>query len=271
MHMNSMQPAYLPGDQSEFGRVIDGQTDLGTIISELNAVGARSMELTTGPEQLAGLHLGAVPRHGIRDALIEAGISVVALAPGIELRSQHPDEGVVADIDEHVKLAADVGAARVKLLVGNGTPSAAHLPDTPAAADTAPTPALPGGPGPHYWVSQRLSAVLPRAAELGVRLVVENSGTAASAAVLFSILDAARITTAEAGQIPVAGAVWNVKASVASGETLADSAKLLFPFLTADNGYIRCESGESATALIRALPELAQVPLIIGDGQRAQA
>lgn len=268
MHMNSLQPAAVPDEQSEYGVVIDGETDLDALITGLAAAGTRSVELTTGPQQLVGLHLGAIPRHGIRDGLSRAGIGVVALAPGIELRSDHPDEGIVADIDAHLKLAEDVGAARLKLVIANGMTADASL-----AAGTAHTD-VPGATEPADRVSARLTAMLPRAAELGVRLVVENSGPAASARALAAMLDTASALAQEidaqgngaqeAVQLPGVGAVWNVKASIAAGETLADSAKALWPFLTAGNGYIRCDSVQSATALIRAVPDVAQVPLMVG-------
>ncbi|WP_026534905.1 hypothetical protein [Arthrobacter sp. H14] len=253
--------------QRPFGAVIEAAPDVEPLVAGLLEDGTESVELVAGFGHMVGLHLGTVPRHGIRDAFAQAGITVEAVAAPVGLNVEQPDEGVVADVDAYLTLAADLGALRLKLTAGS-------LPGSAEGGE-------PGTAAPGERISQRLAAVLGRAAELKVRLVVENSGLASGAEELAAVLEAATFPVGPAtGDVPVsttaekqtsipgddgpsAGAAWNVRTSVAAGETPVVSAKLLKPYLEGGRGYILCESAAAATALLDAVPEMAGVPVLI--------
>lgn len=252
--------------QRPFGAVIEAAPDVEPLIAGLLEDGTESVELVAGFGHTVGLHLGTVPRHGIRDAFAQAGITIEAIAAPVALNVDQPDEGVVADVDAYLTLTADLGAVRLKLTAGT----------LPGSAESD----KPGSAPPGERISQRVAAVLGRAAELNVRIVVENSGLASGAEELAAVLEAATSPAEPAtGEVPAvtgaekkagpgedgpaAGAAWNVRTSVAAGETPAVSAKLLTPYLEDGRGYILCESAAAATALLEAVPELAGVPVII--------
>lgn len=243
--------------QRPFGAVIEAAADVEPLIAGLLDDGTKSVELVAGAGHLAGLHLGTVPRHGIRDAFGAAGITVESIASPIELNVERPDEGVVADVDAFIHLAADLGARRLKL-------SAGSVPSETEHQEPGITPRA-------ERISQRLAAVLKRAGERDVQLVVENSGQISGAGELASVLAAATMISAghdrpsDAGTDaePVAGAVWNVQRSVSAGESMTTSAELLKPYLEEGRGYILCESAAAATALVEAVPDAAQWPVVI--------
>lgn len=236
-----------------FGAVVAAADDVERLVAQLQESGTESIGLEAGAGNLVGLQLGALPRHGVRDALVHAGIAIETVAAPVGLNVDLPDEGVVADVNAYLKLAADVGAKRLKLAAdaagsstGNGDEPASQEPD-------------PGVTARSERISQRLAAVMGRAADLDVQLVVENSGVAAGAEELAVILQAAHDLAPGAS----AGAAWNVRKTVAAGEELELSAKLLHPYLADGAGYILCETAATATALLDAVPEVAGVLILI--------
>ncbi len=245
--------------QRPFGAVIEADPDVDRLIAGLLDDGTETVELVAGADHMVGLYLGTLPRHSIRDAFRKASISIEALAAPIALDVEQPDEGVVADVDAYLHLAADLGARRLKLAAG--------MPAAPAGEGETTTPV------PAERISQRLAAVLGRAAELEVLVVVGNSGQAAGAEELAAILAAAGTLPAGAeganGAVAATddgaavGAAWNVRTSAAAGETLDISAQLLKPFLDGGRGYVLCESAAAATALLDAVPGAAQWPVLI--------
>lgn len=248
-----------PPHQRPFGAVIEAAPDVDRLIADLLDDGTEAVELVAGAGHLVGLYLGTLPRHSIRDAFRKASIAVEALAAPIALDVEQPDEGVVADVDDYLNLAADLGARRLKLAAGTpGGLAGLEESGNVVAADR---------------VSQRLAAVLARAGELGVLIAAGNSGQAAGAEELAAILAAAEALptgaegahTAPAGpdDTAVLGAAWNVRTSTAAGEALDISAKLLKPYLDGGRGYVLCETAAAATALLEAVPEAAQWQVLI--------
>lgn len=236
-----------------FGTVIAAADDLEPLLAKLQETGTESAGLEAGAGNLVGLHLGTLPRHGVRDAFVHAGITIETVAAPVGLNADLPDEGVVADVDAYLQLAADLGARRLQLAAdapgpdsGNGNGAESAEPE-------------PGVTGRSERISHRLAAVMGRAADLDVQLVVENSGVAAGAEELAVILEAAHALAPEAS----AGAAWNVRETLAAGEELELSAKLLQPYLADGAGCILCETAATATALLDAVPGVADVLILI--------
>lgn len=236
-----------------FGAVIAAADDVEPLLAQLQEAGTESAGLEAGAGNLVGLQLGTLPRHGIRDAFVHAGIAIEAVAAPVGLNADLPDEGVVADVDAYLKLAADIGAKRLQLAAdAPGLGSGAGHGDESAEPE-------PGVTARSERISHRLAAVMGRAADLDVQLVVENSGVAAGAEELAVILEAAHSLAPEAS----AGAAWNVRKTLAAGEDLELSAKLLHPYLVDGAGYILCETAATATALVDEVPGMADVLILI--------
>lgn len=235
-----------------FGAVIGSDGDIESLLARLADAGTTSVGFEAGAGNIVGLHLGTVPRHGIRDSFAQHGITIEAVSAPVSLDSELPDEGVVADVDAYLKLAADVGAQRLKLAAGIVPPNGGN------GHDGGPEPD-PGVTAQSERISHRLAAVMGRAAELDVQLVVENRAPAAGAEELAVILEAAHTLAPDAS----AGAAWNARRSVEAGEELELSAKLLRPYLADGAGYILCETAAAATALLEAVPTMADVPILV--------
>lgn len=236
-----------------FGTVITVADDVEPLLARLQETGTESAGVEAGASNLVGLQLGTLPRHGIRDAFVQAGITIETVGAPVALNVDRPDEGVVADVDAYLKLAADLGATRLKLMADA---SGLHKSE---ASDLAAEEPDPGVTARSERISHRLAALTSRAAELEVQLVVENSGVAAGAGDLAVILEAAHALAPGAS----AGAAWNVRHTIAAGEELELSAKLLQPYLSGGAGYILCETAATATALLEAVPEMADVLILV--------
>ncbi|WP_026819285.1 hypothetical protein [Arthrobacter castelli] len=235
-----------------FGAVITADGDIESLLARLADAGTSSVGFEAGPGNIVGLHLGTVPRHGIRDSFAQQGISIEAVAAPVNLDARLPDEGVVADVDAYLKLTADVGAKRLKLAAGT-------VPSSSNGDDAGSRQPDPGVTARSERISHRLAAVMGRAADRDVQLVVENSSVASGAEELAVVLEAAHTLAPDAS----AGAAWNVRRSVAAGEELDLSAKLLRPYLAGGAGYILCETAATATALLDAVPAVADIPILI--------
>jgi sugar phosphate isomerase/epimerase len=140
---------------------------LDEIVEVLVAGGCTGVELRAAPGEVVHVGLSSAERVRVRDRLSEAGLTVLSVCSYVKLCA--PGD---ADIEGHVRLAADVGAAAVRL--------------------------FPGGSDEQLGI-RRLTEAEPMARQLGVRLLVETHDSHPRGA------DVARLL----GATPGAGAIWD--------------------------------------------------------------
>lgn len=192
-------------------------------------------ELMAGPGQLVGRHLGSVPQRQLGETLRDAGAGPLILRADIAIDEDMPDEGVIAVLDDHLSLAAGVGAEYL----------------------VVPRAGVSGRGRSEERVFSMLAALAEAASAHGVHLVLETEGATADEVALVQVLERAR----EEGALDVdphylASVAWNVGASTAAGEGPAAAFERMRPLLQWAP-LIVCGVDETvAEGLFAAVPEL---------------
>lgn len=161
---------------------------LDEIVDVLLAGGCTGVELRAAEGQAVHLGLSAAERVRVRSHLADAGLTVLAVCSYVKLCA--PGD---ADIEGHVRLAADIGAAAVRL--------------------------FPGGPDEELGI-RRLTEAAPVARQLGVRLLVETHDSHPRGA------DVARFLG-----VPGVGAIWDFVHPWRAGESPQATYAALTPRL----------------------------------------
>ena len=103
-------PAERPSSTTRaLGTRLDGITDLESAVRAVSEHPG-PVEVPSGAGQLVGRHLGSVPQRQVGEALRGAGADPLMLRAEISIDEDIPDEGVIAVLDDHLSLAAGVGA-----------------------------------------------------------------------------------------------------------------------------------------------------------------
>lgn len=228
--------------------------DLDEVIGYATANGCGGVELryAEGEPVHPGLSTSELAATGRR--LSGAGVVPLALASYIRVAAEAPDDKVVADLRRHLETAHALGARHIRVFPGGGDPS--------PAADTR--------------AARRLAAVADAAASAGIGILLETHDShrraADAARVLATAATAAGLDADHAGDaadhahhagdaggtggVPL-GAIWDVMHTWLGGETPAESAAALYPWL----GYVQVKDIPSAEDRTPVAPGDGVLPL----------
>lgn len=186
--------------------------------------GFHGVELRTHPEEPVHPGVGAAVRAETRRLFEDAGVQLLTAAGYTRVAAPGDDQSVIGELHELLALAHDLGAPYARVFPG-GTEQSTEEADAAAA--------------------RRLAAAAPRAAELGVTLLLETHDSHRRGA------DAARVLGL-VGHLSV-GAIWDVMHPWRDGEEPSSSYAVLAPHL----GYVQVKDIESVEET---------TPLPLGEG-----
>ncbi|MBL1098039.1 sugar phosphate isomerase/epimerase [Streptomyces sp. 205] len=175
--------------------------------------GYHGVELRAHPEEPVHPGIGGGERAQVVGEFAGGGVEILCVAGYARVAAAGPDEPVLAELGELVRLAHDLGAPNVRVFPGGGDQGTAEADATAA---------------------RRLATAAPQAAELGVRLLLETHDSHPAGA------DAARVL-GPVGHGSV-GALWDVMRTWLAGEDPAASYAALAPQL----GYVQVKDIASA-------------------------
>lgn len=183
------------------------------------AKGYHGVELRAHPDEPVHIGLSHEGRLEVAAACKSADVEILALAGYTRVGAPGNDEEVIDDLHEHLALAHDLGARYVRVFAGGG-----DAPDEETDVIAA----------------RRLAAAAPRAADLGVRLLLETHDSHGRG------VDVARVLGL-VGHLAV-GALWDVMHPWRAGEDPSATYAVLAPHL----GYVQVKdiaSTEDTTPL----------------------
>ncbi|MFB6891338.1 sugar phosphate isomerase/epimerase family protein [Kitasatospora sp. NPDC056327] len=186
--------------------------------------GWRGLELRCAPDQPVRLGLDAADRRAAARQLSAAGVLPLTLASYTGVAAPGPDAPVLAELTAHLRLAADLGCRHLRVFPHGGPGPAAEADDRAV---------------------RRLTAAAPRAAALGVRILVETHDSHRAGGALAPLLR-------RVGH-PAVGALWDLLHTWLAGETPEQIHRALGPYL----GYAQVKDVASADDL---------TPLPLGAG-----
>lgn len=210
-----------------------------------NGCGGVELRYAEGEPVHPGLSPAELAATGER--LSDAGVVPLALASYIRVAAEATDDEVVADLHRHLEAAQALGARYIRVFPGGGEPS-------PAADARA---------------ARRLAAVADAAASAGVGVLLETHdshrraadgarvlATAATSAGLEKANEKADEKAKDRAGVPL-GAIWDVMHTWLGGETPAESAVAIFPWL----GYVQVKDIPSAEDRTPVPPGAGVLPL----------
>lgn len=218
---------------------------LRTVLAQIAAAGGTGVELRAGTDQPVRTTLTAGQRSAVVAQLAEYGITPVAVASYVKIAAGGPDRPVLAELEENLRLAADLGAGRVRVFPG--AQDAAGEP----AGSVAPQPAV------DRRAAGRLAEIAPLATDLGVQVVLETHDSHPRGA------DVARVLALVDRLAPGhrVGVIWDVLHPWRSGEPPADTLARLAPWLLDGRGYVQLKDVASPADLRPVPPGSGAVPL----------
>ncbi|MEU1538985.1 sugar phosphate isomerase/epimerase [Actinacidiphila glaucinigra] len=175
--------------------------------------GYHGVELRAGHEEPVHSGLTERQRADVAGKFRDAGVAVLAVASHVQVAAPGEDAPALRGLRDHVRLAADLGAPYVRVFPGAGDGDG-------DAADTR--------------AARRLAAVVPEAADAGVRVLVETHDSHRTGA------DVARILGLVGHHH--AGALWDVMHPWLGGEQPEHTYPVLAPYL----GYVQVKDISSA-------------------------
>ncbi|TDE97617.1 sugar phosphate isomerase/epimerase [Occultella glacieicola] len=222
--------------------------DLGGVIGTLGRHAVDVVELRAAPDALVHTELTAPERARVRQDLESAGIEVLAVASGVRAGADTDDDSVVSALVAHLHLAHDLGARFVRVFPG--------APTHPAGKDELPR-LVEDAAGADARIARRLAAVLPVAAAVGVRPVLETHDSHPRGADLVRVLD---LLAAEHPDHAV-GVIWDALHPWRVGERPAETAAALLPHLRDGRGYVQIKDTVSAADTTPVLQGTGAVPV----------
>jgi sugar phosphate isomerase/epimerase len=156
------------------------------------------LELRAAPDEPVHVGLSADERARVRETLIDAGVTALAIASYVEVDDPSAsDDDVRRSLVEHVRLAGDLGAPFVRV--------------------------FPGGPSTDGAAARRLAAVFAELDENGVAIAIETHDSRARGRDVRALLD-------EIGH-PRLRVVWDIQHPWRAGESVQETLEVLHPFL----------------------------------------
>lgn len=219
---------------------------LAQVIATAHAFGATGLELRAADGEFIHPGMSADERRTVREALAGEGLTVLALASYVKVCSPAGDDEVDADLRSAINLAADLGAANVRVFPGAGLPPclevvglAAGVGEEMGAADVRGARRLVAGSG--------------HARERGVTLLLETHDSHPRG------MDVARILDRVPSDAPVK-VIWDLMHPWRHLETPERTAAALAPWFA----YAQFKDGvraEEPNAVTLTLPGAGQLPL----------
>lgn len=219
---------------------------LAQIAATMQRHAATAVELRTAPDAPVHTGLDEVQRQTVSATFGSAGIEILAVASRVRIAAPVPDATVVAELAEHVRLAADLRARFVRVFPGAST--------GPAERDQVPELTDPDADA---RAADRLAAVQDLCTQTGVRVLVETHDSHPRGE------DVARLLRAVAALHPghTVGAIWDVLHPWRVGEALTDTARHLLPHLLDGRGYVQIKDVRSRKDTTPVLQGRGAVPL----------
>lgn len=223
------EPPEAPGRKWAFSTLGCPDADVRDVARLAGTYGCTGVELRCAPpEGLLTPDSPAAERARVTAVLGAAGVRSLWLASYVRVAEEASTDGeCLARLDAMLRLAADVGAAGVRVFAGATRPG----PDADARA------------------VRRLRVAAERAAHAGTRLLLETHDSHPRGA------DAARLLDAVGH--PCVGAVWDVLHTWRAGESPAETAAVLAPWLD----HVQIKDVASRDDLRPVLPGTGAVPL----------
>ncbi|OKJ08179.1 sugar phosphate isomerase/epimerase family protein [Kitasatospora sp. CB01950] len=177
--------------------------------------GWQGLELRAAPGEPVHTGLTSAERRAAARQFTAASVTPLTVASYVGIAEPGPDAPVLAELLAHLHLAADLGAAYVRVFPRGG--------DNPAEGTRT--------------AAHRLLRLADTSADLGVTMLVETHDSHRSGAALAELLAAA--------PHPSVGALWDVMHTWLAGEPPADSFRFLAPRL----GYVQVKDVASPADL----------------------
>lgn len=223
---------------------LDGIADLDAAVRAVQEHPG-SVEILVGPGQLAGRHLGSVPRRQIGEALRAAGADPLIVHAESSLDEDAPDEGIIAVLDDDLALAAGLGADYVVV--------------PRAGVRAGRRNSGRNGGRDEQRIFSMLAALAEAAAAHRVHLVLENEGaTADEVDLLIGMEQARKDGTVDAGPQYLVSVAWNVASSTRAGEDPAEAFRRMLPLLDRTPLLVRGVDEASLRAVLEAVPDLRE-------------
>lgn len=188
--------------------------------------GACCVELRVGAGEPVTVDMSESEAAAVGDACRAAGLTVLALASYVRVCAPGDDGEAVADLVDHLRLAAALGASAVRVFPGG----------------------VDGGRHDDARASRRLAAAAPLAVDLGVRLLLETHDSHPTGADLVRVLDAAGVGP------DLAGVIWDAAHPWIAGEDPATTAAVVAPWLS----HVQIKDASAR--------QRGATPALIGDG-----
>jgi len=163
--------------------------------------GLTGLELRCAPGQPVDTDLSDAARARAARVLADRGLTALSVAGYIGIAAPGSDELILAALHDQLRLAADIGAAGVRVFPQGGD----H------------------GPAADLRAVRRLAAVAPYAAELGVRVLVETHDSHSGGRDLARVLSQV--------DHPAVGALWDSMHTWLAGESVGETHAALAPWL----------------------------------------
>lgn len=189
--------------------------------------GFQGVELRAHPEEPVHPGLSPAGRAQVVDVFGAAGVQILTVAGYARVAAPGEDQTVLTELRGLLELARDLEAPFVRVFPGGDTGT--------AVGDAAAV--------------RRLTEAAPRAADLGVRILLETHDSHRTGEDVARVLDAV-------GH-PSAGALWDVMHTVRGGEPPARSHRFLAPHL----GYTQVKDIASAGDTTPLAPGEGMLPL----------
>jgi sugar phosphate isomerase/epimerase len=210
--------------RSAFSTLGCSQRPLEEVLEIARDGGWDGVELRTGPGEPVHVGLSQQERSDVRRMLADAGVAALAVASYVEIDDPGAsDRDVLAALAEHVQLANDIGAPFVRV--------------------------FPGGPSGDGAAARRLVAAAAEGVK-GAAIALETHDSCARGE------DVARLL-AEVGRPGGVHVVWDVQHPWRAGEPVADTMRLLAPFIA----YVQITDARSLDDPTPALPGTGVLPL----------
>jgi len=215
---------------------------LDKVIATAHAYGVTGLELRAADGEFVHPRMPVTERRAVRSALAAEGLTVLALASYVKVCSPDPDEEVDGALRSAIDLAADLGAANVRVFPGAGLP-----PQLDAAEPNADLAAADARG------ARRMTAASDHARARGVTLLLETHDSHPRG------VDVARLLELVPADVPVK-VIWDLMHPWRHGEDPDATAAALAPWLAYPQFKDGVRAAEPNTVTL-TLPGAGQLPL----------
>lgn len=181
---------------------------LGELIALTGSTGINGLEMRAAADEAVSVSMPDRERRIVRNRLVDAGIVPIAVSSYVSLAEEREARGadsVLADLEAHLRLAADLGARGVRVFVNDPTGESKTTTSGERRA------------------IERLLAASGLSAQLGVDVLIETHDSHSTGARVAALLHEA----AADGPLPHVRVIWDVAHSWSAGEEISHTFELL--------------------------------------------